>query len=174
MDVHSNRRAMQWWSKGAVVILGTLALSPGTGLALTSDTANPPTIGDTTIFASAPAPGHLFGVAVDNDRIYVSTSAGDFFADPATGGHLNSDGERVFAFDRSGRLVQTTIITTRPNADMGLFGLALDGNPRPDHQLYIADRSRAGRKPKAGSSALHRGHERADPPSIPRPEEPHA
>ncbi len=139
MDVHSNRRAMQWWSKGAVVILGTLALSPGTGIALASDTANRPTIGDTTIFASAPAPGHLFGVAVDNDRIYISTSAGDFFADPATGGHLNSDGERVFAYDRSGRLVQTTIITTRPNADMGLFGLALDGNPTPDHQLYIAD-----------------------------------
>jgi outer membrane protein assembly factor BamB len=139
MDVHITRRAMQWWSKGAVVILGTLALSPGTGIALASDTANRPTIGDTTIFASAPAPGHLFGVAVDNDRIYVSTSAGDFFADPATGGHLNSDGERVFAYDRSGRLAQTTIITTRPNADMGLFGLALDGNPRPDHQLYIAD-----------------------------------
>src|SRR5438034_1547412 len=139
MDVHSNRRAMQWWSKGAVVILGTLTLSPGTGIALASDTATRPAIGDTTIFASAPAPGHLFGVAVDNDRIYVSTSAGDFFADPPTGGHLNSDGERVFAYDRSGRLVQTTIITTRPNADMGLFGLALDGNPRPDHQLYIAD-----------------------------------
>src|SRR6266550_2464488 len=156
MDVHSNRRAMQWWSKGAVVILGTLTLSPGTGIALASDTATRPTIGDTTIFASAPAPGHLFGVAVDNDRIYVSTSAGDFFADPPTGGHLNSDGERVFAYDRSGRLVQTTIITTRPNADNGLV------------------RSRAGRKPKAGSSALHRGHERADPPSIPRPEEPHA
>ena len=76
---------------------------------------------------------------MDRDRIYVSTSAGDFFADPATGGHLNSDGERVFAYDRSGKLVQTTIIATRPNADMGLFGLALDGNPKPNHQLYVAD-----------------------------------
>jgi sugar lactone lactonase YvrE len=26
-----------------------------------------------------------------------------------------------------------------PNSNMGLFGLALDGNPNPDHQLYIAD-----------------------------------
>src|SRR6266550_28712 len=90
MDVHSNRRAMQWWSKGAVVILGTLTLSPGTGIALASDTATRPTIGDTTIFASAPAPGHLFGVAVDNDRIYVATSAGDFFADPPASGYLRT------------------------------------------------------------------------------------
>src|SRR5256885_16516031 len=100
MDVHINRRAMQWWSKGAVVILGTLTLSPGTGIALASDTATRPTIGDTTIFESAPAPGHLFGVAVDNDRIYVSTSAGDLFADPQTGGTSYSVGERVVRYSR--------------------------------------------------------------------------
>jgi DNA-binding beta-propeller fold protein YncE len=86
-----------------------------------------------------PAPGHPFGVAVDKDRIYISTSAGDFFASPATGGHLNSDGERVFAYDKRGNLVSTTSIATMPNADMGLFGLALDGNPTPTHHLYIAD-----------------------------------
>jgi hypothetical protein len=27
-----------------------------------------------------PYPGHPFGIAVDDDRVYVSTSAGDFFA----------------------------------------------------------------------------------------------
>ena len=30
-----------------------------------------------------PAPGHPFGIAVGDGRVYVSTSAGDFFADPA-------------------------------------------------------------------------------------------
>jgi sugar lactone lactonase YvrE len=123
----------------AVVVLGAIALGPGIGPALAGETDNRPAIGDTTVFASAPAPGHLFGVAVDRGRIYVSTSAGDFFADPAHGGHPNSDGERVFAYDMSGRLVNTTSIATMPNATMGLFGLALDGNPTPTHQLYVAD-----------------------------------
>ena len=120
--------------------LGVLALCQGLTPALASDTAaGRPAIGDTTVFATVPAPGHPFGVAVDKDRIYISTSAGDFFASPTTGGHLNSDGERVFAYDKGGNLVSTTSITTRPNADMGLFGLALDGNPTPTHQLYVAD-----------------------------------
>jgi sugar lactone lactonase YvrE len=123
-----------------VTALGVLALCQGLTPALASDTdAGRPTIGDTTVFATVPAPGHPFGVAVDRDRIYISTSAGDFFASPATGGHLNSDGERVFAYDKGGNLVSTTSIATRPNADMGLFGLALDGNPTPTHQLYVAD-----------------------------------
>src|SRR5436305_9114970 len=138
MNLYVSRRPRQSVARAALVVLGAIALSPGAA-ALVSDTPSRAAIGETTVFTTAPAPGHLFGIAVDRDRIYVSTSAGDFFADPATGGHLNSDGERVFAYDRSGRLVQTTIIATRPNADMGLFGLALDGNPRPDHQLYIAD-----------------------------------
>ncbi len=120
--------------------LGVLALCQGLTPALASDTAaGRPAIGDTTVFATVPAPGHPFGVAVDKDRIYISTSAGDFFTSPATGGHLNSDGERVFAYDKGGNLVSTTSIATRPNADMGLFGLALDGNPTPTHQLYVAD-----------------------------------
>jgi outer membrane protein assembly factor BamB len=107
--------------------------------ALADDSGTARAIGDTTIFATVPAPGHPFGVAVDRSRVYISTSAGDFFADPATGGHLNSDGERVFAYDHNGNLVTTTSIATMPNSNMGLFGLALDGNPTPDHQLYIAD-----------------------------------
>jgi sugar lactone lactonase YvrE len=35
--------------------------------------------------------------------------------------------------------VATTVIPTAANSDMGLFGLALDGNPKPRHQLYVAD-----------------------------------
>ena len=98
-----------------VTALGVLALCQGLTPALASDTAaGRPAIGDTTVFATVPAPGHPFGVAVDKDRIYISTSAGDFFASPATGGHLNSDGERVFAYDKGGNLVSTTSITTIP------------------------------------------------------------
>jgi len=129
-----------WWAAvGPLVVLGTIGLGPGLAPALADDSANHPAIGDTTIFAKVPAPGHPFGVAVDNNRVYISTSAGDFFADPATGGHLNSDGERVFAYDNGGNLVTTTTIATMPNSNMGLFGLALDGNLGPNHQLYIAD-----------------------------------
>ena len=82
-----------------------------------------------SVFASAPAPGHPFGIAVGDGRVYVSTSAGDFFADPANGGHKNSDDERVFTYDEDGTLLDTTVIDTADNSDMGLFGLALDGNP---------------------------------------------
>jgi hypothetical protein len=138
MNRHISKRT--GLARRLVTALGVLALCQGLTPALASDTAaGRPAIGDTTVFATVPAPGHPFGVAVDKDRIYVSTSAGDFFASPATGGHLNSDGERVFAYDKGGNLVSTTSIATRPNADMGLFGLALDGNPTPTHQLYIAD-----------------------------------
>src|SRR5579859_2873561 len=52
------------------------------------------TIGETSVFATTPFPGHPFGIAVDSDRVYVSTSRGDFFAQ-----QTNSAGERVFAFD---------------------------------------------------------------------------
>ena len=121
------------------LVVGTIALGPGIGTAFAGETADHPVFGTTTTFASVPAPRHPFGVAVDKNRVYISTSAGDFFADPATGGHLNSDGERVFAYDLKGNLVTTTSIATMPNSNMGLFGLALDGNPNPEHQLYIAD-----------------------------------
>src|SRR5580765_700584 len=92
-----------------------------------------------SIFASAPAPGHPFGIAVGDGQVFVSTSAGDFFADPANGGHRNSDDERVFTYDEDGSLVGTTVIDTADNSDMGLFGLALDGNPGPKHQLFVSD-----------------------------------
>jgi sugar lactone lactonase YvrE len=131
----------QLWSAklGPVLLLGTIAIGPAISPVHASETANRPAFGDTSVFATVPAPGHPFGIAVDKNRIYISTSAGDFFADPANGGHLNSDGERVFAYDEKGNLVTTTSITTMPNSNMGLFGLALDGNAKPDHHLYVAD-----------------------------------
>ncbi len=121
-----------------IAVVGTMALAPALIPAHANESARP-AIGDTTVFATAPFPGHLFGVAVDHSRIYISTSRGDFFASPATGGQLNSAGERVFAYDKAGHLVKTTSIATMPNSDMGLFGLALDGNPTPTHKLYVAD-----------------------------------
>jgi sugar lactone lactonase YvrE len=135
------RNIRQLWSAklGTVLLLGTVAIGPGISGVHASETANRPAIGETSVFASVPAPGHPFGIAVDRNRVYISTSAGDFFADPLNGGHLNSDGERVFAYDEKGNLVTTTIITTAPKSNMGLFGLALDGNPNPDHHLYVAD-----------------------------------
>ena len=116
-----------------------ITLGPSTSPVLAGGAPRQPAIGDVTVFASAPAPGHPFGIAVDGDTVYVSTSAGDFFADPDHGGHQNSDGERVFAYDEHGRLIRTTVIATMPNATMGLFGLALDGNKGPNHKLYVAD-----------------------------------
>jgi len=110
-------------------------------------------IGDLSIFASAPAPGHPFGIAVDDDRVYVSTSAGDFFA-----GHQNSDDERVFAYDGDGNLVDTTVIDTAQDSDMGLFGLALDGNSGRSHKLYVADMN--------GRILRHGTGNHADPPEL--------
>src|SRR2546422_7858125 len=133
------KKKMRWLRIGPVVALATIGLSPGIAPAPANENTNHPAIGDTSVFASVPAPGHPFGVAVDKNRVYISTSAGDFFADPAKGGHLNSDGERVFAYDKRGNLVKTTSIATMPNSDMGVFGLALDGNPTPTHNLYVAD-----------------------------------
>ena len=121
-----------------IAVLGTMAFAPTLMPALASQSTHP-AVGDISVFATVPAPGHPFGVAVDKNRVYISTSAGDFFASPATGGHLNSDGERVFTYDKRGNLVKTTSIATMPNSDMGLFGLALDGNPTPSHDLYVAD-----------------------------------
>src|SRR5438477_680941 len=125
-----------WWLPA--VVLGVIGMGPIAPV-IANVAPSQRAIGETTVFASVPAPGRPFSVAVDTNRVYISTSAGDFFADPATGGHLNSDGERVFAYDKNGNLVATTSIATMPNSNMGLFGLALDGNSGPDHQLYIAD-----------------------------------
>jgi len=115
-------------------VTAVIAFGSGVSPALASNPAARPSFGDVTVFASAPAPGHPFGIAVGEDRVYVSTSAGDFFA-----GHQNSDDERVFTYDEDGALRGTTVIDTADNSDMGLFGLALDGNSGKNHKLYVAD-----------------------------------
>jgi hypothetical protein len=128
-------RRGHWPMAGRLVgALAAVALGSGISPVVASSTFARPAFGDVTVFASAPAPGHPFGVAVEDDRVYVSTSAGDFFAP-----HLNSDDERVFTYDGDGTLIDATTIDTAPNSDMGLFGLALDGNPKPTHKLYVAD-----------------------------------
>src|SRR6266852_7949333 len=98
--------------------LASCALVLGFGPVLASDRDQSRTIGDTSVFATLPRPGHPFGIAVDTDRVYVSTSRGDFFAQQP-----NSLGERVFAFDTDGELLRTTSIATMPNATMGLWGV---------------------------------------------------
>ena len=131
MDKHTNQRGRRRLAGIRIAAaLMTITVSGGMGTAL----AGAPVFGDVSVFASAPAPGHPFGIAVGDNRVYVSTSAGDFFA-----GHQNSDDERVFTYDESGNLVSTTVIDTAENSDMGLFGLALDGNSGTNHKLYVAD-----------------------------------
>src|SRR5260370_14337069 len=66
-----------------IAVLGTMAFAPALMPALASESAHPAG-GDISVFATVPAPGHPFGVAVDKNRIYISTSAGDFFASPFT------------------------------------------------------------------------------------------
>ncbi|MEO5941650.1 MAG: hypothetical protein ABIQ76_12255 [Candidatus Limnocylindrales bacterium] len=130
------------WARAArlAAVVTLIGIGPGIGSATAATGAPAKAPADTvSVFASAPAPGHPFGVAAGDGRVYVSTSAGDFFADPANGGHRNSADERVFTYDEDGRLVGTTVIDTADNSDMGLFGLALDGNPGPKHQLFVGD-----------------------------------
>jgi hypothetical protein len=122
---------------GAAIVLATVG--PGVTPAAARDPGPRAPSDAVSVLATVPAPGHPFGIAVGDGRIYVSTSAGDFFADPANGGHRNSDDERVFTYDEDGVLLRTTVIDTMDDATMGLFGLALDGNPGPRHSLYVAD-----------------------------------
>jgi outer membrane protein assembly factor BamB len=121
-----------------VLPLASCAFVLGFNPVFAHDNDDPPgrTIGDTSVFATTPFPGHPFGIAVDSDaeRVYVSTSRGDFFAQ-----QTNSAGERIFAFDTRGHLLDTTSVTTMPDATMGLWGVALDGNRGRNHQLYVAD-----------------------------------
>jgi outer membrane protein assembly factor BamB len=135
-----------WRAVRLIVAVGAISLAP---LSTSVATAGQPSFGATSVFATLPYPGHLFGVAVDTNRIYVSTSRGDFFANQA-----NSDGERVFALNLDGKLLDTTSIATMPDATMGLWGVALDGNHGKDHKLYVADMNgrilRIGLGPKAG------------------------
>jgi sugar lactone lactonase YvrE len=112
--------------------IGAIGLEAGHGR--TPGSLAQPVVAGTSVFAHVPPPGHPFGVAVDGDRVYITTSDGDFFAP-----HLNSAGEAIDAYDFDGNLVQSTRVTTLRNATMGLNGVALDGNPEPDHHAYVAD-----------------------------------
>src|SRR3989442_13330701 len=121
-----------------VAVVGAMAFVPAITPALASESAHP-AVGDISVFATVPAPGHPFGVAVDKNRVYISTSAGDFFASPLTGGHFHPDGERGVAYDMRGNLVQTPTIATMPVSATRLFGLAPAAKPTPNHNLYVAD-----------------------------------
>jgi len=131
------RRAFNLRSLGVRVVLpvAACALVLGFGPVLAKDEDDrSQTIGATQVWATTPFPGHPFGIAVDEDKVYVDTSRGDFFAS-----QTNSAGERVFVFDKQGHQLQTIDIPTMPDATMGLWGLALDGNDGRDHKLFVAD-----------------------------------
>jgi sugar lactone lactonase YvrE len=133
------RRTLSIRSLGQALVRGVLpvaacALVLGFSPVLAKEPEDGQNIGDTAVWATTPFPGHPFGIAVDSERVYVSTSRGDFFA-----GQQNSAGERVFAFDKRGHLLDTTSVETMPNATMGLWGVALDGNRGRNHKLYVAD-----------------------------------
>lgn len=106
----------------------------GFGAVMAQADAEQHEIGQSSVFATLPFPGHPFGIAVDDDKIYVDTSRGDFFA-----AQTNSAGERLFVLNKDGHLLQTVTIPTMPDATMGLWGIALDGNHGRDHRAYVAD-----------------------------------
>src|SRR5256885_10430782 len=87
-----------------VAVMGAMAFVPAITPALASESTRP-AIGDTTVFATVPYPGHPFGVAVDHSRIYVSTSRGDFFASPPTGGPLHSECAPAVRYDTAVHVV---------------------------------------------------------------------
>src|SRR6266516_1558314 len=90
----ARQRRRPWAVAHLAVIVAAAALLPLSTSALAAGTGAAPAYGDTSVFATLPYPGHPFGVAVDRNRVYVSTSRGDFFAN-----QTNSDGERVLAYN---------------------------------------------------------------------------
>jgi sugar lactone lactonase YvrE len=117
-----------------VVPVAACLLVFGFGSVMAADNPDVHHIGDATVFATLPFPGHPFGIAVDRDRIYVDTSRGDFFAQ-----QTNSAGERIFVLNAHGNILETITVPTMPDATMGLWGLALDGNRGREHNLFAAD-----------------------------------
>ena len=84
-ESYRGRRSRRWWMSGRVAFaVVAITLGPGLTPALASQPSSHHAIGDVSVFATVPAPGHPFGIAVDRNRIYVSTSAGDFFAPTRT------------------------------------------------------------------------------------------
>jgi sugar lactone lactonase YvrE len=117
-----------------VLPIAACSLVLGFGAAMAEADPKHHEIGDTSVFATFPFPGHPFGIAVDDDKIYVDTSRGDFFAS-----QTNSAGERLFVLNKNGHILQTATIPTMPDATMGLWGIALDGNHGRDHRAYVGD-----------------------------------
>ena len=107
------------FAAGIATVIGALALGAGNPALASGKRA----FGDVSVFASAPAPATRSGSPS-------TTSGSTSRRAPATSSraHQNSDDERVFTYDEDGKLVDTTVIDTAENSDMGLFGLALDGN----------------------------------------------
>jgi hypothetical protein len=72
------------WRVVARVATATVLVTGGLGIgpADAQDQAGRTAVDAVSVFASAPAPGHPFGIADGDGQVYVSTSAGDFFADP--------------------------------------------------------------------------------------------
>jgi 2-polyprenyl-3-methyl-5-hydroxy-6-metoxy-1,4-benzoquinol methylase len=88
-QIDINRTCSRWLAARVAAAALLIAAAPGIGPVAAGGSGAKPGSDAVSIWASAPAPGHPFGIAVDDDRVYVSTSAGDFFA-----GHQNSDDER--------------------------------------------------------------------------------
>jgi hypothetical protein len=63
----TGQRLRSWTVRGGVLAaIGALLLGAGNPALAGAGRA----IGDLSIFASAPYPGHPFGIAVDDDRVY--------------------------------------------------------------------------------------------------------
>ena len=64
------RRRRNWWTAARVVAVGALlAFGPGISPAAASGGASRTGTDAVSVWASAPAPGHPFGIAVDDDRV---------------------------------------------------------------------------------------------------------
>ena len=102
----TTNRGRGWRAARLIVAVGAISLAP---MSTSVAAAGQPAFGATSVFATLPYPGHLFGIAVDTNRIYVSTSRGDFFAN-----QTNSDGERVFALNLEGKLLDRSLMKRLP------------------------------------------------------------
>src|SRR5215472_6182507 len=109
---------LQHLAARVVLPVAACSLVLGFGAAMVEADPDNHEIDHASLFATFPFPGHPFGIAVDDDRIYVDTSRGDFFAS-----QTNSAGERLFVLSERGDILHTVAIPTMANATMGLWGL---------------------------------------------------
>lgn len=91
-----------------------------------------PNYGDASLFATVPAQDHPEGIAVDGNRVFISTTVG--LDGPPVGGGRPST---IFVFDRrTARLKDEIVVQGEDvNGFRGIVGLAMDGQGR----LYAAD-----------------------------------